>query len=361
MTTCPLCSSSSVNAFNVNGFANLWSNNLSSFSKFKFLYCEDCGFVWNADYGEFSFKPQSYDNFTPVSNSDLAEKLLAQRIFLSISALKKYSPSLNIIEVGSGKRLGMLKELSVLLPQAAIFAVDPILQEQHFYVSDDKYISLSLDLFNISIPPECFNVLVFRNSLEYFSPFDLKKIFNTFFQNGGLLVAELTLINISRQGYCHAFSECLNFYRPEHVSTILSWCNMKSISVESTLLHGADRVLSVINILSPAEAPNTLLFNSVFDLISSLEEHVVNSRTQTVMYAAGGRNIMGLLNHFKDRIDAIYDSDSHRKTSVLPFSLSFIERSCVKSSFNIVLLNSSFLTSARELFPENLLFVLIST
>lgn len=358
MKNCPVCSSSKTDDFDVEGFVNLWSSDLSCSSGFKFLRCLDCGYVWNADYGGFSFVPDSYDNFTPVSNSDSSEKLLARKIFHSLIALNKTSRHLNIAEVGSGKRLGMLRELSELLPDASVYAVDPVLQEQRLYVSDTKYISLARDVLDIDFPLQSVNVLVFRNSLEYFSPSDLATIFARFFKEGGMLVAEMTSLDVSMQGYCHVFSEYLNFYKPQHLFGILSKCGIKSIPIQSSSLHGDDRILLYINVLPASEASKTLLFGSVFDLILSLEKHAADSNLKTVMYGAGGRNIMALVNHFENKVDAVYDSDPRRSSSVLPFSIPFVDRGSVKISSPIVLLNSSFLSAARYLFPENLFFVL---
>ena len=86
----------------------------------------------------FSFAPDSYDNFTLVSNSDSGEKLLAQKIFHSLNDLGKSCSHCNFFEVGSGKRLGMLRELSELLPHASFYAVDPVLQGKSLYVLDSK-------------------------------------------------------------------------------------------------------------------------------------------------------------------------------------------------------------------------------
>ncbi len=359
---CQVCASASINAINVKGLRNLWSDDLSQSSLFQFLICENCGFVWNADYGEFSFTPKSYDNYTPISDSDQEEKILALKIRQAFFSLEKsLTPVLNIIEVGSGRRLGMLKELSSLFPDSSFFAVDPILNGQQFFVSPSRSISLLKNLFDIPSAGESFNVLIFRNSLEYFPPSELKKVFNTFFQNEGLLVSELTSIDIARQGYCHAYSECLNFYRPSHISRIMSECNIKSMPLESSLMHGADRMLSITRILSPADSSKTFLYDSVYDLIPSLQKHSLKGNPLTVMYAAGGRNIMAILNHFDGIVDAVFDSDPRRKSSTLPFSLCFVERDSIPSSANIVLLNSSFLASARKVFPDNLIFVLTSS
>lgn len=355
---CPVCSSSSLDCFNVKGFANLWSSDLSRPSVFRLLKCEHCDYVWNADYGDFSFAPDSYDNFTLVSNSDSGEKLLARRIALSWSALSKTSRDLNVIEIGCGKRLGMLRELSKLLPDASFYAVDPVLQGQQIRVSDEKRISLASDLSDIYFSHQSASILAFRNSLEYFTPSELASIFARFFKDGGMLIAEITSIDVSTQGYCHVFAEYFNFYKEKHLLAILTKCGFTSIPIETNFVHGEDRIFLIINVLPASQAAKTLLFGSVFDLISSLEKHVFDSELQTVMYAAGGRNIMSILNHFENRVDAVYDSDSRRSSSVLPFSLPFIDKDSVKSSSPIVLLNSSFLPAARNLFPENLFFVL---
>ena len=362
MCICQICSSRLIRQIDVKGFSNLWSDNLSSYSIFTFFACDNCGFIWNSDYGDFSFTPTSYDNYTAISDSDQKEQLLARKIGESVSyTLQSPTHDLNIIEVGSGKRLGMLKELSTLLPNADIFAVDPVLSEQRVYLSANKFISTSSDLFDLKVPPESFSILVFRNSLEYFSPADLKEAFNKFFNYGGLLVAELTNIDIAKQGFCHLYSECLNFYKLPHIFSLLGDCALSSLPLETAIMHGAERTLSVIKIFSNKEKRNTFVFRSLENLLSSLEKCVATNNSASIMYAAGGRNIMGVLNHLEGKVEGVYDSDAARKTSLLPFALQFVERASIPSSYNIVLLNSSFLSYVRELFPDNPIFVLAPT
>ena len=126
-------------------------------------------------------------------------------------------------------------------------------------------------------------------------------------------------------------------------------------------MHGADRVLSFTQLLAPLQASKTVLCQSVSHLIDSLKKYSFSDNSLTVMYAAGGRNIMGLLNHFNGIVDAVFDSDLRRNSSTLPWALSFIEKDSIDVSCSLVLLNSSFLASARKLFPDNLIFVLTST
>lgn len=359
MNTCQICGSALVRQIDVKGCSNLWSNDLSDYLVFKFFVCQKCGFIHNSDYGNFSFTPKSYDNYTAISDCDQKEQLLARKISNSVSyMLSSCSRNLNIIEVGSGKRLGMLKELSTLLPHSAIFAVDPVLGEQRLFLSPNKFISTSSSLLDLEVSPGSFSVLVFRNSLEYFSPADLKRVCKLFFNNGGLLVTELTSIDIPTQGFCHLYTECLSFYKPHHISRLLHDCALSSLSLETSTLHGDDRTLSLIKIFSKEEEENIFLHDSLKSLISSLEKSVANNNSKSIMYAAGGRNIMGLLNHLEGVIDGVYDSDVARKSSILPFSLQFVEKASISTSWNIVLLNSSFLTYVRGLFPDNPIFVL---
>ena len=362
MRTCQVCGSGLVRQINVKGFSNLWSNDLSHNSIFKFFICESCGFIHNSDYGDFSFTSKSYDNYTAVSDSDLKERLLARKISESVSCmLKSYSRSLNIIEVGSGKRLGMLKELSTLLPNSDIFAVDPVLGDQLFVMSANTSISTASNLFALEVSPSSLAILIFRNSLEYFSPADLRKAFNLFYSNGGLLLTEFTSIDIPKQGYAHLYSECLNFYQASHISSILNDCALSSLPLEASKIHGSDRTLSLIKIFSNEEMKNTFLCRSLKSLISSLKRSVAINNSKSIMYGAGGRNIMALLNHLDGMIDGFYDSDLTRSSALLPFSLQFVDKASVARSCNIVLLNSSFLPCVREIFPENPIFVLATS
>jgi len=358
---CPICSSTNSKRISVRGYENLWSKDLSHESLFNFLHCQDCGFCWNNDYGKLIFSPESYDNYTPVSDASQAEKLLAQKVSSLIPSLELSArSSLNFIEVGSGKRLGMLRELLSLHQDASFFAVDPILTNQSLSIEPQKCIFLIKDLFDIELPPESFNIFVFRNSLEYISPTMLRQIFNTFLGCGGLVITELSSINMNRQGVCHVFSECLNFYMPSHILSILNDCRLKSLPLETSILHGPDRILSILRVFSFQEAGNTLLFNSIRDLVDCLDEHLSFPEFNAIMFGAGGRNIMALLNHFHDRIHGVYDSDPQRRSSILPRSWQFIDHGAIPGSWGIILLNSSFLSSARQLFPDNLIFILSS-
>lgn len=361
LVACPICASVNSESIPVRGFENLWSIDLSRESLYTFMHCNSCDFFWNADYSKLVFTPENYDNYTSASHPDLPERLLAQKISSLVPSFElEPSSPLNFIEVGSGKRLGLLSGLLRLFDDATFFAVDPVLTSQSLTVNSQKTIFIKKDVSEIVLSSISFNILIFRNSAEYFSPLHLKEVFSVFLRNGGLLVTELTSINMNTQGTCHVFSEYLNIYRPSHIHRFLDECQLKSLPLETSVMHGPDRVLSIIRVLSLGEAQSTLLFDSLYDLIDCLDDHLSLPGFDAIMYGAGGRNIMALLNHFQARIHGVFDSDPRRRSSALPEPWNFMDHEAIPESWGIVLLNSSFLDSARRFFPGNLIFVLSS-
>lgn len=357
---CSICGQQYSSYWTADGFPNLWARELIKPKTYRFARCDFCQYCENLDYENIDFASEGYSNSTLSLEADDREKVLAGRIYSSSQEFfDVFSLSSCHIEIGSGQRLGLLKQLRGMVTTPLIYAIDPIYMLDPDPELQRSGVNLFKSVADVCVPERHGCSLIFRNSLEYHSPQILKEIFERFFLNGGMISFELTNIDLAVQGFSHSYTECQCFYSVNNIYQLLQACGLHVFPVETVQIHGDSRILSIAHVQTAKQSKNLKYFSSLEDLTNYLDLLQNAQPTVSVLFGLGGRNIMGLLNDLKEKIDLIYDSDPTRRLVTLPRPLRVTSRNEISSNMVIILLNSRFLLQAQRLFPDNHIVVLV--
>lgn len=351
---CSICGKVSSSYWEAAGFPNLWARELLKVETYRFARCSYCQYSENLDYKEIDFASEGYSNATLSLEADDREKVLAHKIYLSSQKFfDVFSLFVCHVEIGSGQRLGLLKQLRELDTTSLICAIDPT------YTLDlDPDVQRSeVNFFNsvsdFSLPEGHGCSLIFRNSLEYHSPQMLNEIFQKLFLNGGIISFELTNIDLAVQGFSHSYTECRSFYTSNNVYQLLETCGLNVFPVETTQIHGDGRIMSIAHVLSGKQSRNLKSFTTLYALINYLDLLQISQPTDSVLFGLGGRNVMALFNDLKGKINLIYESDPVRRSIKLPSKVTLVNINDINSNMILILLNSRYLLQAQKLFPDN--------
>ncbi|MEB3316912.1 MAG: hypothetical protein VKO39_02035 [Cyanobacteriota bacterium] len=263
------------------------------------------------------------------------------------------------LEIGPGNRLGFLRQLIDGLKMEVAYGVDPIYGNHSSRSSHSPATALYLipRLCDVSLPPLAHRIVVFRNSIEYYSPETLKSLFAEVFALDSLLIAELTVLDMGKKGSLHTYSECRNFFAVNTLQSMLKDCGLAVIPMETTYLHGDGRVLWLARVIPDQCLPKLTIFTTVAVLVQALSKR--ESENKIVMWGAGGRNIMALVNEMSPYVHHFTDADLRRKDIKLPAGLSSIDPGSISTNDIVICLNHRHLDSIRASIPDAHVFLFL--
>lgn len=356
---CSICKSQLSVGFLVHGVKNLWGKDISKSEYYRFSQCPGCGYTLNEDYEEIDFLDEDYSNHTIVSTADDRERILADKLLYYVGICNRQKDLTRYLEVGSGRRLGLLKAIKEKSIGSRFIAIDSTYGTSQIEVLSRDHEIDFMGSASCVKAEDCFSVLILRNSIEYMSPDALSELFKTIVGQKGILLLEQTILDTERQGYGHCYTEYGYFYTLENIKSILTRSGLQPLELESGRVYGDDRLLSFVWLWEKDKEQKRRLFSDMNSLAMFLEETIENVGLKAIMFGWGGRNVMALANDLRGLVEGIYESDTERSRGVkLPEGTQFVEPSLVDVGCPIVLLNSRFLTEAERLFPGNTILLL---
>jgi hypothetical protein len=356
---CSFCGSTATTLHHFNGFLNLWASNLTDPRPYAFQNCGQCGYTKNLDYEDPDFASIDYSNHTLSLDADFREILLAEKMTAYAKNLFQDDHPLVAVEIGPGNRLGFLRQLIDGLMLEMAYAVDPIYRN-HSSRSGYSFANapfLIPSLREVSLPPLAHRIIIFRNSIEYYSPQALGSLFAEVFVQDSLLLVELTVLDVGKKGSLHTYSECRNFFSVDTLQAVLKDCGLSVIPMETTYLHGDGRVLWLARVIPDQSLPKLTIFTTVADLVQALSKLELNNKV--VMWGAGGRNIMAIVNEMRPFVHHFTDVDIQRKDIELPPGVTSIDSGSIASNDIVICLNHRHLDSIRASIPDANVFLFL--
>lgn len=360
--TCGFCGSSLTTLYYFKGYSNLWASDLTDPKPFSFLSCSHCGYTKNLDYKNPDFASIDYSNHTLSLQSDFREIVLAKKITSYAKDLYRDDHPIAVVEIGPGKRLGFLHQIIEHLMPLVAYGVDPIYRNYRNYSSMRRnsvatFLFFSASLSYVRLPTLAHRIVIFRNSIEYYSPQDLQLLFTELFTQDSLLIIELTVLDIGRKGSSHTYSECRNFFSLDVLQAVLKKSCLTVIPIETTYLHGDGRVLWIARVIPDWCLPKLTIFATVSDLVQALGN--LKLMNKAVMWGAGGRNVMSLVNEMSPYVHHFTDADACRRDIRLPATLGFVDPRAVSPNDVVICLNHRHLESIRASIPDANVFLFL--
>jgi len=359
---CSACNSSDLNKFSHYGIDLIYTRVAQKKKNYNFYICSKCGYMENRDYKKTDLKKLKYDNYTFSSKYDSRDLYLKELIINLIQNefVKDEYQNIVFIEYGPGKRLNLLLELEKCFPNCNFYAIDPLysknLINQIKASNTNSNINYIEDIKKLKIEKAIKKIFIARNSLEFTNPNQLREIIKSYFVEDCLIISEINTPNILNSGSIYLFTECLAFYNKKSLSEMFKQEGLYLDVIFSTKLYSDSREFFIAKLIKNSKYKNIREFRSIFELVSYCDSQSSNSNF--VMWGAGGRNIMFILNEGRNLINKVVDIDSIRIGVVIPDFGKISPISDIEDKDVIVCLNSRFLTKIRESKPNNIILLL---
>ncbi len=359
INNCPICNIQLSENISVSGPEVVYIKKME-FGKSTISFCKSCGLGVNLSFKPFDFAKLNYSNIDLNFIADDDDDL----IFLQLKAyFKKFLPlirgnsSLPIcLEIGSGKRLSLLKKISDEL-DIITYGIDPIYQ--NFAAFDENYSKLKLitDISKLgkNIKP---GIFIARNCLEYLSPQSISSMISNVLHENSIIFFEIQSFNERKWGNIFYFREYQYFYTKLAIEKLLLNTGFQVEWLSSFSNYGDERKTYSAYISKAINRVNFIYHEDINHLVNYLK--TMKGNKNIYLWGAGGRGLNFIYNEGYGLVDKIIDSsESRQNIALIDYPPVMAPDLSIQDSI-IVLLNSRFLSYIPPVIKRNNSISLIS-